>query len=362
MDIDPRQWDPPLENRPFILPESAPRVHPGNFKKQEPLKSNLLKILKTPQGRNRDFIYRQYDQRVGTRTVRDSSFPLAVIRLDETKRELAFTTGCRPHLMNVDVREGAKDAVFYPALQLALRGFTPWAVTDCLNFGNPEKSEIMGEFVLSVESIASACEVLDTPVISGNVSFYNESSKGKNITPTPALVMIGLKEKQSPFSHSGFSRAGERVYLLRDHQFCFSGLFAQILKKKTQAFGALQDELSRLFIFRILELAQTVSLTSARVVGKFGLLYTLARMSLEKGIGFFSEKKLSFPFQERLYEIVVSVSSSEEKVFQKQIKSLGLESCFLGETQGTALQVGDMVCSLEEMNRNYNTSWEDLSL
>ena len=361
MDIDPRQWDPPFEDRPSISPEPAPRIHPKNFKKEKPLKSHLLTILKTPQGRNRDFVYRQYDQRVGTRTLRDSSFPLAVIRLDETKRELAFTTGCRPHLMSVDVREGAKDAVFYPALQLSLRGFTPWAVTDCLNFGNPEKPEIMGEFVLSVESIASACKALDTPVISGNVSFYNESSAG-NITPTPALVMVGLKEQQSFLSHSGFSCAGERVYLLKDHQFCFSGLFAQILKEKTQAFGALQDELSRLFIFRVLELAQTVSLTSARVVGKFGLLYTLARMVLEKGVGFVSEQSLSFPFQERLYEIVVSVSSSEEKIFQKQVKSLGLESRFLGETQGTALQVGDIICSLEEMNRNYNTSWKDLSL
>ena len=359
--IYPKQWEPPLEERPYSPPEPISRIHPKNFEKEELLKDTLLKILSTPQGRNREFVYRQYDQRVGTRTVKDSSFPLAIIRLDETGRELAFSVGCRPYLMEVDVREGAKDAVFYPALQLALRGFTPWAVTDCLNFGNPEKPKIMGEFVLSVKSIASACEALNTPVISGNVSFYNESS-GKNITPTPALVMVGLKEKKSSLPASGFSRQGEKVYLLRDHQLCFSGLFAQTLKKKTQAFGALQDELSQLFIFRILELTQTVSLTSARVVGKFGLLYTLARMVLEKGVGFSSTETISYPFQEKLYEIVVSVSSSEEAVFQKQIKALGLESHFLGETKGTALQVGDRECSLEEMKKSYNTSWEDVSL
>lgn len=360
--IYPKQWDPPLEERPYIPPEPVTRIHLKNFEKEEPLKKTLLKILRTPQGRNRDFVYRQYDQRVGTRTVRDSSFPLAIIRLDETGRELAFSMGCRPHLMEVDVREGAKDAVFYPALQLALRGFTPWAVTDCLNFGNPEKPKIMGEFVLSVESIASACEALDTPVISGNVSFYNESSGGKNITPTPALVMVGLKEKKSSLPESGFSWKGEKVYLLQDHQFYFSGLFGQILKRKIQAFGALQDELSQLFVFRILELAQTVSLTSARVVGKFGLFYTLARMVLEKGVGFSSTENISYPFQERLYEVVVSVSSSEEAVFQKQVKALGLKSHFLGETKGTALQVADRECSLEDMKKSYNTSWENVSL
>ncbi|MCY4513086.1 MAG: phosphoribosylformylglycinamidine synthase subunit PurL, partial [Bdellovibrionales bacterium] len=360
--IYPKQWEPPLENRPSISPEPIPRIHPTKFEKEEVLRDILLKILKSPQGRNRRFVYRQYDQRVGVRTVRDSSYPLAVIRLDETKRELAFTTGCRPHLMRVDVREGAKDAVFYPALQLALRGFTPWAVTDCLNFGNPEKPKIMGEFILSVESIASACKALDTPVISGNVSFYNEDSKGRNITSTPALVMVGLKEKTASLPSGGFSGQGEKVYLLRDFQFCFSGLAAQILNKNVQAFGALQDELSQLFVYRILELAQAVSFSSARVVGKFGLLYTLARMVMEKGVGFVSKESFSYPFQERLYEIIVSVPSSEESVFQKQVKTLGLESYSLGETKGEDLQVGNMVCSLNEMNQHYNTSWEDVSL
>ena len=359
--VYPEQWAPPLENRPYIKPEPAPRTHPKNFKTEYPIKDTLLAILKNPQGRSREFVYRQYDQRVGARTVRDSSFPIAIVRLDETDRELAFTTGCRPHLMRVDVREGAKDGVFYPALQLALKGFTPWAVTDCLNFGNPEKQRIMGEFVLSVESITSACKALDTPVISGNVSFYNES-QGRNITPTPAIAMIGLKEKECILSGSGFSHEGEKVYLLQDHQFCFSGLLAQVLKRETQAFGALQDELSQLFIFRVLELAQTVPLTSARVVGKFGLLYTLARMVLEKGVGFCSAGDIPSPFQERLYEIIVGVSSSEEAAFKKQAKALGLNIQFLGETKSVALEVEDMVCSLEEIKENYNISWEDVSL
>lgn len=360
--VYPEQWAPPLENRPYVKPEPAPRTHPNNFNaEKEPLKDTLLAILKTPQGRRREFVYRQYDQRVGARTVKDSSFPLAILRLDETERELAFTTGCRPHLMGVDVREGAKDAVFYPALQLALRGFTPWAVTDCLNFGNPEKRDIMGEFVLSVESIASACKALDTPVISGNVSFYNES-QGRNITPTPAIAMIGLKEKENVLPNSGFSREGEKIYLLQDHQFWFSGLLAKTLNRKTQVFGALQDELSQLFIFRILELAQTVSLSSARVVGKFGLLYTLAKMVLENGVGFCSTGNMPSPFQERLYEIVIGVSSSEEATFKRQAEALGLNVHFLGETKGIALKVEDMVCSLREMRENYNVSWEDVSL
>ena len=358
--VFPENWNPPVENRPFQKPEPAQRTHPKNFETEKPLKNILLKILKHPMGRNREFIYRQYDQKVGTRTVWDSSSPTAVIRLDKTKRELAFALGCRPYLMRVDVREGAKDAIFYPALELALRGFTPWAVTDCLNFGNPEKPEIMGEFVLSVESIADSAKALNIPVISGNVSFYNET-RGRDITSTPATALIGLKENNCALPESGFCGEGERVYLIENHQFCFSGLIAQVLKRKTQAFGALQDELSRLFVFRILELTRKVPFNSARVVGKFGLLSALARMTLTNGTGF-SAGEIPPPFQERLYEVVVGIPPDREALFKEQTKILGLETRFLGETGGMKLKAGGMICSLEEIKQSYNTSWKDISL
>ena len=194
-------------------------------------KQLLLKCLSSAQGRSREFIYRQYDQRVGTNTVKDAGFPLAVICLPESQRELGISLGGRPYLMDFDTEQGAKDSVFYPALQLALKGFEPLAVTDCLNFGNPEKEDIMGEFILSVEEIAKVCRSLDTPVISGNVSFYNESERG-NITPSPAIGMIGLKEKTKPIPEDAFTKEGEKVYLIHNHQFYFTGAVSQVLFPK----------------------------------------------------------------------------------------------------------------------------------
>ena len=129
------------------------------------------------QGTSREWIYRQYDQRVGVKTVRDCSDSVAVLRLP-SGRGLGLVLGCRPHVMRMDAEIGGfDDAAFYPALELSAKGFEPLALTDCLNFGNPEKPAIMSEFVASVEALASAAKVLDAPVISGNVSFYNETAK-----------------------------------------------------------------------------------------------------------------------------------------------------------------------------------------
>src|SRR6202000_2540392 len=142
--------------------------------------SELQRIMTSPQGGSRDWIYHQYDQRVGGRTMRDATESVSVVRL-KSDRALAIVLGCRPQLMRMDARIGATDAIFMPALEMAAKGFEPLAVTDCLNYGNPEKPNIMSEFVASVEGISRACEAIDAPVISGNVSFYNETL-GQNIT------------------------------------------------------------------------------------------------------------------------------------------------------------------------------------
>ena len=402
----------PMERRPFRYPEPAPRVLPKNFYLERPpgeyqgksalgpdgapeaggpfgpagplspskRKELLLDILGSPAGRSREFIYRQYDQRVGTNTLRDSSYPLGALRLPKSGRDLAFALGCRNHIMESDVEQGAKDAAFYPALQLSLRGFTPWAVTDCLNFGNPEKPEIMGEFVLCVESLAKACAALDAPVISGNVSFYNETSGGggQSISPTPSVAMIGLKERPSPLPPAGFSRRGERVWLLYSHQFWFPGALGKFLppnlktgktpltKSRAPAFGALQESLVRLFFDSLRELNGKAGFSAARAAGKFGLSYTLALMVLEKGVGFRLDSQ--FPFclwQERLYESIVCVPPSEEGNLKKQMEALGLEGAFLGETisEGSDLIMGEIRLSFKEMSEKYHAPWEgDLSL
>ena len=396
-----------------------------SLNKSEFNKQTLLKCLSSAQGRSREFIYRQYDQRVGTNTVKDASFPIAVLRLPESQRELGISLGGRPYLMDFDTEQGAKDSVFYPALQLALKGFEPLAVTDCLNFGSPEKENIMGEFVLSVEEIAKACRSLDTPIISGNVSFYNESERG-SITASPAIGMIGLKENSNPIPEDTFTKINERVYLIQSHQFYFTGAVAKILLSKKslkkswnqespaknnlkasafaqnkavqkdlsqqsinslnetiknheiknqeecffekQAYGGLQDFLVQNFIQQVKEIIKSDLISNSHLVGKFGLAYSLARMTLKNGVGFsldksFFENKPLALFQERLYEVIFSVEENKEEAFIKELERLGLSYTFLGATHTKqALNLKSCSLSLKELKESYFKTWSDLSL
>ncbi|MCK6598473.1 MAG: phosphoribosylformylglycinamidine synthase subunit PurL [Bdellovibrionaceae bacterium] len=182
---------------------------------EELLKNIIHKMKHNSSFSKKNWIYEQYDQRVGARTMKDASATLAILKLP-SHRELALSVGCRPSVMRLDTELGSKDALLYPALQMAVKGFKPLAITDCLNFGNPEKLEVMTDFVTTVDNYAHLAQLIDAPVISGNVSFYNET-QNKNITPTPAIGMVGLKENESPVPECHFHEEGLEVYHMYPH-------------------------------------------------------------------------------------------------------------------------------------------------
>ncbi|MDE0151633.1 MAG: phosphoribosylformylglycinamidine synthase subunit PurL [Bdellovibrionales bacterium] len=288
-----KKWGFPNRTSKKLLNESSKQT----FEKK------LRDLLEQKENVSREFIYRQYDQRVGAKTAEDCSFPIGVIQLPYSKRFLGIVLGGRSSLLHVDALEGGKDSILYPGIQLALRGFKPLAVTDCLNFGNPEKEEIMSQFVGAIEGMVEAADALSTPVISGNVSFYNESS-GANIIPTPAIGMTGLKEElSSNWPKSYFENKGEFIYLIQKHDLTlsenhFSGsLNAQEISKWIQFLISISDKLN-----------------SAKTVGHLGLAYTLTQM-IQNRIGAKVEVDLD-PFQTRLYEVIVTVSESKKEEFE----------------------------------------------
>lgn len=211
---------------PDLIIEQAPRYsriykkwnYPNRVLFLEDKCINLEKIiskkLKTFRLNNFYWIHNQYDQRVGARTAKACESSVAFVQLDHSKRALGLVVGCRPEVMLMDAEIGALDAVYYPAFQLALKGAKPLAVTDCLNFGNPQKEEIMTEFVASVEAIALASKSLDAPVISGNVSFYNETL-GENIISTPATGVIGLRKDVDDILPDHFNQEFESIILVQ---------------------------------------------------------------------------------------------------------------------------------------------------
>ncbi len=237
---------------------------------------------KSYQKENLNWIYNQYDQRVGARTAKACESPIAFVQLDQTKRGLAVAVGCRPEVMNMDAQIGALDAVYYPAFQMALQGAKILAVTDCLNFGNPQKNKIMSEFVASVEAIAKASIELNAPVISGNVSFYNETVT-QNIISTPAIGMIGLRDSVEDLIPTHFTSTYESV-LCVTYNWVQSYVYASEKENQISQFNLDASanvpqfiELCQLMDQKIKK--QDISISAIRSCGLGGIELTTQKMS-----------------------------------------------------------------------------------
>jgi phosphoribosylformylglycinamidine synthase len=179
--------------------------------------ADLLKLMASPHLASRRWIWEQYDNRVGADTVQPPGGDAAVVRVHGTKKALAITTDCTPRYCYADPYEGGKQAIAEAYRNLCAVGARPLAVTNCLNFGNPQRSEIMAQFVGCLEGMADACRALDFPIISGNVSLYNESKAtggGSAILPTPAIGGVGLLDNWEKSATIGFKAEGEHVILI----------------------------------------------------------------------------------------------------------------------------------------------------
>jgi phosphoribosylformylglycinamidine synthase len=182
----------PLYRRPITEPPKPAPLGPVD----DPigLEAALLKLIACPDLASRRWIFDQYDSTVGGQTVkRPAQADAAIVRLEGTNRALAMTTDCTPRYCAADPETGGAQAVAEAWRNITATGATPLAVTDNMNFGNPEKPEIMGQFAAAIAGMAAACTALDFPVVSGNVSLYNET-EGRPILPTPAIGAIGVIE------------------------------------------------------------------------------------------------------------------------------------------------------------------------
>jgi len=174
----------------------------------------LMRLLGGANLCSREWVYTQYDSTVRTNTmVEPGPADASVVRIKGTNRALALKSDCNNRYCLLDPFEGAKAAVAEAARNIACVGGKPLAITDCLNFGNPERPETMWQFSRAIDGIAEACEALGCPVVSGNVSFYNETA-GKGIAPTPMIGMVGLIEDRSSICTANFIGEGDAVILL----------------------------------------------------------------------------------------------------------------------------------------------------
>lgn len=325
----------------------------GFPRRKEASKDKVTKLAELFQNRlasavwsNRHHIYRQYDQRVGGKTVCGAENDLAVLRLPASGRGLLINVGCRSEWMKRDAAIGATDAVIYPALQMAVKGGRAVAVTDCLNFGNPEKPGIMSEFVASVEAITDIAIQLRAPVVSGNVSFYNETL-GQGITSTPAVGLVGIRETienlpKDHFVEVGSVLLGFRLNFVRAEEgLAWSGQTERKdWREKLEAVRAL---------------ASREEVLSSQVVGAGGLAWALAKMSTPK-IGYrwaSAEDALG----DYLYQGVFELPSAFAKEFIQEFKALGFEAFELGVTQKEQIEVLDFKMKSSDFIQAGDASW-----
>ena len=173
----------------------------------------LLKLLASPNLASKQFVYRQYDHMVRTNTAVLPGADAAVVRIKETRRALAMTLDGNGRYCAANPREGARLIVAEAARNVVCVGARPLAVTNCLNFASPERPEVMWSFSEVIDGMAEACRAFNTPVVSGNVSFYNET-EGRGILPTPVIGMIGLVEDVRRVVQPGFKQDGDVIALL----------------------------------------------------------------------------------------------------------------------------------------------------
>ncbi len=188
-------------------------VRSSQLKTRSQLTKHLLKLLASPNLASKQFVYRQYDHMVRTNTAVLPGADAAVVRIKETRRALAMSLDGNGRYCAANPREGAKLIVAEAARNVVCVGARPLAVTNCLNFASPERPEVMWSFSEVIDGMAEACRVFNTPVVSGNVSFYNET-EGRGILPTPVIGMIGLIEDVRRVVQPGFKHDGDVIALL----------------------------------------------------------------------------------------------------------------------------------------------------
>ena len=320
-----------IRPRPLAAPVDPP---PG----REPGPADLLTLLASPNVASRAWVYEQYDQLVQSRTVRRPGLDAAVLRLRPSFRGIAVSLDGAGRLASLDPRAGGALAILEAARNVACAGGRPLAVTDCLNFGNPEKPEIAWELAEAIEGMALACEALDLPVVSGNVSLYNETD-GRAIHPTPVVGCVGLVDDVRRLPETW--RDGDTVLLAGAPELRLDGSEYQALllggpagRPPTPDLGA--EAALTSFLWRAAPLA-----TAVHDAAEGGLAVALAECAVASGLGAEiacgSSHKLVELYGEGGGQAVVAAGSGNLSALQALAEETGVPLREIGTVGGSTL-------------------------
>jgi phosphoribosylformylglycinamidine synthase len=311
------------------------------------------------------FIYDQYDSMVQTNTVKGpGKLDGSVIRIKETGVALAMSADCNTRLCYIDPEKGAAAAVMEAGRNVAMTGATPKAITDCLNFGNPQNPEVMWQFRETCEGIKAACKALETPVIGGNVSLYNETN-GVGVFPTPAIATVGVNEDMNNVLGSAFKNEGSTIYLLGDTNSEFGGsLYMKKLYGKVAGEHPEVDFEKELGLWNlVIEANKEGVLQSAKDVNVGGIAIAAAKMAVvgDKGVNVTMPlTDIKDIFSESLSRAIVEVKYEDEAAFETIVGKHHVSCTKIGSVGGDIININGIKKDLSEAKDIYFNTFKKI--
>lgn len=356
--IAPLSEAAPILDRPVKKPAYLDKIASGNLcgcgVSEISNKEAFDKIFAEPEILNKNFIYDQYDANIGTNTIKKPGFlGAAAIRVKENGVNLCMAMDCNSRMNYINPRIGAALAVAASGRKVAMSGAVPLAITDCLNYGNPQNEEVMWQFAQGCEGIKAACKALNTPVVSGNVSLYNETD-GVSIQPTPAIVTVGTAKNALLPSH--FTKNGVNVYLIGDTKGVFAGsLYMKVVENRiTGTLPEIDFIKERALWDLVIEANKCGILEFANSVGVGGVAITLAKMACIEQIGGNFDMIVDDDrdiFDESFSRAIVGVKNETE--FLKLAKNSGLKFAKLGVSGGETFKINEISVKIKQLAEIY---------
>jgi phosphoribosylformylglycinamidine synthase len=356
--VQPVSEQAPILDRPVAEPEYLKTIKDIDMSKEISNQEAFDALFSDVEVVDKSWVYTQYDSMVQTNTVKGpGKLDGSVIRIKETGKALAMSADCNTRQCYIDPELGAAAAVMESGRNVAMSGAVPKAITDCLNFGNPQNPEVMWQFMKACEGIKAACKELNTPVIGGNVSLYNETN-GVGVFPTPAIAMVGVNEDANKVLPSSFQEEGNIVYLLGDTKSEFgASLYLKKLYGKVAGTHPEVDFAKELTLWNTVIEGNTKGLLkAAKDVNVGGLAIALAKMAVVGNKGVEANIELTDAkdiFSESLSRAVVEVTPENASAFESFCSSKGISCTKLGLVGGGKIAINDVYVELDKAKDIY---------
>jgi len=335
----------PVYDRPLSPTPKRPAIEPGSIEPPMDVADALEELIGSPDLCSKRWVWEQYDHVILGNTVQRPGGDAAIVRINEGPKGLALTSDVTPRYCEADPFEGGKQAVAEAWRNLTAVGARPLAVTDNLNFGNPERPEIMGQLVGCIRGIGAACRALDFPVVSGNVSLYNETN-GQAILPTPTIGGVGLIDDFTKSMTLALKAEGEAILLIGETRgWLGQSLYLRdICRREEGAPPPVDLAAERRHGDFVRGLIRDGLVTAVHDVADGGLLVALAEMAMASRIGAVLEAHARIPghafwFGEDQARYVVTAKDADMIARRAQAAALPLTR--LGATGGRALAIAD---------------------